>query len=131
MDGFLVETTGQCKQGMDIAYDGPGVITRGVDLANTGRSFERSQTVPGNRPSQEGAADRFDRALKVCFRGGFQRDLAARDSKFAQTEHLDRWDDDPRVRLSSAYEACANLKGLAEDLPARAWKPLRRPAAMR
>lgn len=37
MDGTLVETTGQCKQGMDIAYDGtwayhPLVLT----LANTG-----------------------------------------------------------------------------------------------
>ena len=29
MDGFLVETTGRCKRGMDIAYDGTaGVSTR-------------------------------------------------------------------------------------------------------
>ncbi len=28
MDGFLVETTGQCKRGMDIAYDGTWEYSR-------------------------------------------------------------------------------------------------------
>jgi hypothetical protein len=50
------------------------------------------------------------------------------DSKFAQTEQLDRWDDDPRVRFLFGFEAFPNLKAIAEDLPARAWKPLQRPA---
>src|SRR5262245_24609184 len=53
LDGTLVETTGQCKRGMDIAYDGtwgyhPLVLT----LANTGEVLglvNRS----GNRPSHE------------------------------------------------------------------------------
>src|SRR5215831_11379645 len=37
MDGFLVETTGQCKQGMDIAYDGTwGYHALVLSLANTG-----------------------------------------------------------------------------------------------
>jgi hypothetical protein len=128
MDGFLVETTGQCKHGMDIAYDGTwGYHALVLSLANTGEVLtvvNRS----GNRPSQEGAAAQIDRALHTCFRGGFRRALLRGDTKFSQTEHLDRWDDDARVRFIFGFEAKANLHGLAEDLPARAWQPLQRPA---
>ena len=127
MDGFLVETTGQCKEGMDIAYDGtwgyhPLVLT----LANTGEVLglvNRS----GNRPSHEGAATEVDRALAVCFRGGFRRVLLRGDTDFSQTQHLDRWNADPRVQFIFGYDATANLVGMAEQLPERAWKPLQRP----
>ena len=128
MDGFLVETTGQCQQGMDIAYDGTwGYHALVLTLANTGevlRVLNRS----GNRPSQEGAAAQVDHTLQVCFRGGFRRVLLRGDTKFSQTEHLDRWHADPRVRFIFGYEAMPNLKALAEDLPAHAWRPLQRPA---
>jgi hypothetical protein len=128
MDGFLVETTGQCKQGMDIAYDGTwGYHALVLTLANTGEAL-RVVNRSGNRPSQEGAAEQVDRSLQVCFRGGFRRVLLRGDTKFAQTEHLDRWDADPRVRFLFGYEALPNLKAIAEDLPAAAWRPLQRPA---
>ena len=128
MDGFLVETTGQCKQGMDIAYDGTwGYHALVLSLANTGEVLSVVNR-SANRPSQEGAAAQIDRALEVCFRGGFQRVLLRGDTKFAQTEHLDRWTDDPRVRFLFGYEATPNLKARADDLPARAWRPLQRPA---
>lgn len=128
MDGFLVETTGQCKQGMDIAYDGTwGYHALVLTLANTGEVLSVINR-SGNRPSQEGASMQVDRALQVCFRGGFRRVLLRGDTKFAQTEHLDRWDAAPRVRFIFGYEAMPNLKALAEDLPAHAWRPLQRPA---
>jgi Transposase DDE domain group 1 len=127
MDGMLVETTGQCKQGMDIAYDGTwGYHVLVLTLANTGEVLglvNRS----GNRPSQEGAAAEVDRALTVCWRGGFQQVLLRGDTKFSQTEHLDRWNADPRVRFLFGYEALPNLKELAAELPERAWQPLQRP----
>ena len=128
MDGFLVETTGQCKQGMDIAYDGTwGYHALVLTLANTGETLSVVNR-SGNRPSQEGAAEQVDRAIAVCSRGGFEKMLLRGDTKFAQTEQLDRWSDNPRVRFIFGYEATANLKGLAEDLPARVWQALRRPA---
>ena len=128
MDGFLVETTGQCKQGMDIAYNGTwGYHALVLSLANTGEVLSVVNR-PGNRPSQEGAAEQVDRALPVCFRGGFRKVLLRGDTKFSQTEHLDRWDADARVRFHFGYEAKPNLKALAEDLPASAWRPLQRPA---
>jgi len=127
MDGTLVETTGQCKQGMDIAYDGtwgyhPLVLT----LANTGEVLglvNRS----GNRPSHDGAAAEVDRALAVCFRGGFRQVLLRGDTDFSQTEHLNRWNADPRVRFIFGYDAAPNLVALAEQIPAKYWKPLQRP----
>ena len=57
MDGTMVETTGQCKAGMDISYNGiwgyhPLVLT----LAESGEVL-RIVNRSGNRPSQEGAAN--------------------------------------------------------------------------
>jgi hypothetical protein len=128
MDGFLVETTGQCKQGMDLAYDGTwGYHALVLSLANTGEVLSVVNR-SANRPSQEGAAAELDRVLPVCFRGGFQRVLLRGDTKFSQTAHLDRWSDDPRVQFLFGFEAVASLKACAEDLPARAWRPLQRPA---
>src|SRR5437016_9006964 len=128
MDGSLVETTGQCKQGMDIAYDGTwGYHPLVLSLANTGEVLSVVNR-PANRPSHEGAAAEVDRLLPVCFRGGFRRVLLRGDTKFSQSEHLDRWSDDPRVQFIFGYEALPNLQGIAAALPACAWRPLRRPA---
>ncbi len=127
MDGTLVETTGQCKQGMDIAYDGtwgyhPLVLT----LANTGEVLSIVNR-SGNRPSHEGAAAQVDRCLEVCFAGGFRQVLLRGDTDFSQTEQLDRWDDDPRVRFIFGYDATPNLHAIADQLPERIWKKLERP----
>jgi Transposase DDE domain group 1 len=127
MDGFVVETSGQCKQGMDIAYDGTwGYHALVLALANTGEVL-RVINRPGNRPSQEGAAEQVDQAVALCFRGGFDRVLLRGDTKFSQSERLDGWDDNPRTHFLFGYEAMPNLKALADDLPASAWKPLFRP----
>src|SRR5262249_31205568 len=98
-----------------------------LSLANTGEVLSVVNR-PGKRPSHEGAAAEIDRTLPVCFRGGFRRVLLRGDCKFAQAEHLDRWDDDPRVRFIFGYEALPKLQALAAALPARAWRPLQRPA---
>jgi DDE family transposase len=127
MDGSLVETTGQCKLGMDIAYDGTwGYHPLLVSLANT-REVLRLVNRSGNRPSHEGAAAAVDRCLAVCFRGGFRRALLRGDTDFAQTQHLDRWNADPRIRFLFGYDAMPNVVNRAEELPETAWRPLQRP----
>jgi hypothetical protein len=128
MDGHLVATTGACKQGMDIAYDGTwGYHPLLVSLANT-REVLSIVNRSGNRPSHEGAAGYVDRAIRVCWQGGFRRILLRGDTDFSQTEHLDRWNADPRIQFIFGYDAKANLEALAEELPAEAWQALERPA---
>ena len=77
-DGTLAPTYGQCKEGMDISYKGQwGYHPLLVSLANTGEPLylvNRS----GNRPSGEGAAERFDQAAALCRRAGFTADPVPR-----------------------------------------------------
>jgi hypothetical protein len=127
VDGTLVATSGVCKQGMDIAYEGTwGYHALVVSLANTGEVLglvNRS----GNRPSHEGAAAELDRAAQLCFRGGFRRVLFRGDTDFSQTEHLDRWNADGRIHFIFGYDCHANLVNIADKLPPLAWRRLQRP----
>ena len=122
MDGTLVSTTGECKQGMDISYQGTwGYHPLVVTLANTGEVLSIVNR-SGNRPSHEGCPEEVDRALEVCLAGGFRRVLLRGDTDFTQTKHLDRWSDDPRVRFIFGVDATPRLHVRADDLPKDAWK---------
>ena len=127
LDGTLVGTNGECKQGIDIAYNGTwGYHPLVVSLANTGEVLSIVNR-PGNRPSHEGAAAEVDRAIALCRAGGFRQVLVRGDTDFTQTQHLDRWDDNPNVRFLFGIDAMPNLHVLADDLAADAWQPLARP----
>jgi hypothetical protein len=127
MDGTLVPTDAECKQGIDIAYNGVwGYHPLVVSLANTGEVLSVLNR-PGNRPSHEGAATEVDRAMKVCLDGGFRQVLLRGDTDFSQTKHLDRWSADPRVRFIFGLDQTAARHVLADDLQAAAWQELKRP----
>lgn len=127
MDGTLVGTTGECKKGMDIAYEGTwGYHPLVVSLANT-REVLRLVNRSGNRPSHDEAAAQVDKAIEVCLQGGFRSVLMRGDTAFSQTVHLDRWDADPRVRFIFGYDSTPNLVALADALPEWAWRTLERP----
>jgi hypothetical protein len=131
MDGTLVSTTGECKEGMDISYKGdwgyhPPVVT----LANTGEVLSVVNR-PGNRPSHEGCPAEVDRALDVCLRGGFRCVLLRGDTDFTQTKHLDRWSADERVRFIFGADCTPALHIVADDFPKNTRQTLRRPARYR
>ena len=127
MDGTMVETTGECKAGMDISYDGKwGYHPLIVSLAQTGEVLSILNR-PGNRPSHDGAPAEVDRAMKVCLEGGFRRVLLRGDTDFSQTKHLDRWSDDPRVQFIFGLDCTANRHFLADELPKMNWQRLHRP----
>ena len=125
-DGTMVETTGQCKEGIDINHKGQwGYHPLLVSLANTAEPLfivNRS----GSRPSHEGAAKYLDRAVQLCRRAGFRKVRLRGDTDFTQTVHLDRWDADG-VKFVFGYDAMPNLYGFVEELPKNAWRRLRRP----
>ncbi|PYS45743.1 MAG: IS1380 family transposase [Acidobacteria bacterium] len=124
VDGTIAGTTGECKEGMDIAYNGIwGYAPLIVTLANTNEVLYLVNR-PGNRPSSDGAAAWMDRAIdlvapvfeKVWFRG---------DTDFSLTHNFDRWSE--RVSFVFGYDAQPNLVQLADELPKAAWKRLNRP----
>jgi hypothetical protein len=125
VDGTIVPTTGQLKQGMDISYKGIwGYAPLLITLANT-REVLYLVNRPGNAPSHTDAAGWIDKAIalvaphtkRVCVRG---------DTDFALTTHFDRWAQ--QVDFVLGTDNIAALRTRAEALPEHAWKRLQRPA---
>jgi hypothetical protein len=126
-DGTLVGTTGECKQGMDLSYNGVwGYHPLLVSLANTQEPLFIVNR-PASRPSYEGAADYFDRAAALCREAGFVKISFRGDTDFTQAADLDRWDA-AGIRFVFGIDAQPNLVARATALPATAWQPLSRPA---
>ena len=127
VDGTLVATDAECKQGVNIAYDGTwGYHPLLVSLANTGEPLylvNRS----GNRPSHEQAHIYLDKAIALCRRAGFRSIYLRGDTDFSQTEYLDGWDDAGDVRFLFGIDAHPALVARAEALADRDYSFLERP----
>jgi hypothetical protein len=129
-DGTLVETSGECKEGMDINYEGKwGYHPLLISLANTGEPLyivNRS----GNRPSYEKANVYLDLAIALCRRAGYRRITLRGDTDFSQTEYLDGWDEQG-AQFVFGIDAMPNLVEMADKLSESVWQPLERPKPRR
>jgi len=121
VDGTICATYGQCKEGMDISYDGqwsyhPLVIS----LHNTREPLyiiNRS----GNAPSHLNSAYWIDKSLDlVC--SHFEKVQLRGDTDFSLTEHLDKWD--KRCTFIFGVDAMANLLKIANELNDSDWNVL-------
>lgn len=126
VDGTIVPTDGQCKQGMDYcAYKkqwGYGPLL--VSLAQTGEVLYLVNR-PASQPSHQGAADWIARALPLV-QSAFETVWLRGDSDFSLTKHFDGWEAQ-RVLFIFGYDAHANLIEQAQTLPCQDWEILSRP----
>jgi hypothetical protein len=124
VDGTVAATTGECKQGMDISYNGIwGYAPLIVSLANTKEPLYLVNR-PGNQTSASGAAARIDQAIELA--SDFRELWLRGDTDFSLTEHLDQWDE--KVKFVLGYDARPNLVAQAQQIAEAAWQPLQRPA---
>jgi hypothetical protein len=126
-DGTIAPTCGECKQGMDMSYNGQwSYHALLISLANTKEPLylvNRS----GNRPSHEQADEYLDRAADLCRTGGFKKILMLGDTAFTQTWKLDEWDQAGDVTFIFGVKAFSAMERRAGELPESAWKRLARP----
>lgn len=126
-DGTLAETTGECKEGMDLSYKKTwGYHPLLVSLANTQEPLFVINR-PASRPSHEGAAAYLDQADALCRAAGFRHVTFRGDTDFSQTTHLDQWTI-RGIRCVFGMDAMPNLVALAQALPGTDWETLHRPA---
>jgi len=121
VDGTISATYGQCKEGMDISYNGQwGYHPLVVSLHNTREPLyvvNRS----GNVASHQGCSRWIDKALDLVS-AHFEKVQLRGDTDFSLTGHLDKWDE--RCTFIFGVDAMANLVKMADEVAQHQWKPL-------
>jgi hypothetical protein len=126
-DGTLAPTYGECKQGMDISYDGQwGYHPLLISLANTKEPLYLVNR-GGNRPSHEQADEYLDKTAELCLKAGFKHILFRGDTDFMQSWKLDGWDQSGKITFIFGADATPSLVTQAELLEESAWRRLSRP----
>lgn len=129
VDGTVVETTGECKEGMDVSYKGRwGFGPLVVSLANTQEVISLKNR-SANRPSHDGAAPEMDKAITWALdKAEFEKVRLRGDTDFSLTSNFDRWTK-KGVEFVFGMDASPGLVRRAQALEDGAWKSLERSKA--
>jgi hypothetical protein len=121
VDGLIAETTGECKQGMDISYNGIwGYAPLIISLDETREALyliNRS----GNAPSHLDSAQWIDRSLDLVS-DTFKEVWIRGDTDFSLTTNFDKWD--KRCKFVFGIDARQNLIAIADSIPEEHWDPI-------
>ncbi|WP_024335023.1 IS1380 family transposase [Desulfotignum balticum] len=123
VDGTISETYGQCKQGMDISYNGKwGYAPLIISLAGT-REVLYVVNRSGNAPSHLDSAKWLDKTLDLVS-DSFEKVYIRGDTDFSLTSNFDKWD--KRCRFVFGMDARNNLVKLAGQIPESEWDLLQK-----
>lgn len=123
VDGTISETYGQCKQGMDISYNGKwGYAPLIISLAGT-REVLYVVNRSGNAPSHLDSAKWLDKTLDLVS-DSFEKVYIRGDTDFSLTSNFDKWD--KRCRFVFGMDARNNLVKLAGQIPESEWELLQK-----
>jgi hypothetical protein len=123
VDGTISETTGECKEGMDISYTGIwGYAPLIISLFNTREPLYLINR-PGNAPSHLDSAQWIDRSLDLVS-DTFKEVWIRGDTDFSLTAHFDKWDE--RCNFVFGIDARRNLISIANSIVEQQWEHLLR-----
>jgi hypothetical protein len=123
VDGTISETYGECKQGMDISYNGKwGYAPLIISLAST-REVLYVVNRSGNAPSHLDSANWLDKTLDLVS-DSFEKVYIRGDTDFSLTGNFDKWD--KRCRFVFGMDARKNLVKMAGQIPESEWELLQK-----